>query len=173
MLEDLFGRIRELVVDLTDNLSNEAGAWRPDPEANSIAWLLWHSVRVQDDHIADLAGVEQCWPTWREQFALPFDDWATGYGQSTEEVGQVRVPGELLAGYHADVDALTRHYLDSVDAEELERIVDTRWNPPVTASARLISVVGDLQQHLGQAAYVRGMLRRRDQVWRAPGAADR
>lgn len=172
LLEDLFDRIRELVVDLTDDLSDEAGSWRPDPGANTIAWLLWHSTRVQDDHIADVAGVEQCWPAWRDRFALPFDEWATGYGQSTEEVGQVRVPAELLAGYHADVDQLTRRYLASLTREELERIVDTRWDPPVTAAARLVSVVGDLQQHLGQAAYVRGMVQRRDRAWHTAGAAD-
>ncbi len=173
LLQDLFDRIRELVVDLTDDLGEDAGSWRPDPEANSIAWLLWHSARVQDDHIADLAGSEQCWPAWRDRFALPLDEWATGYGHGAGEVDQVRVSGELLAGYHGDVDQLTRRYLQTVDADELERIVDTRWDPPTTASARLVSVVGDLQQHLGQAAYVRGMLQRRGQAWRTPGAADR
>jgi hypothetical protein len=172
VLADLFDRIRELVVELTDNLTDEEGRFRPDPEANSIAWLLWHSARVQDDHIADLAGVEQRWPAWRERFALPFDDFATGYAQTSDEVGKVRVSGDLLAEYQADVDALTRRYLETLDAEELERIVDTRWDPPVTASARLVSVVGDLQQHLGQAAYVLGMVRRRDQAWHAPGVAD-
>jgi hypothetical protein len=172
LLEDLFDRVRELVVDLTDDLGDEAGSWRPDPEANTIAWLLWHSTRVQDDHVADVAGVEQCWPAWRDRFALPFDEWATGYGQSAEDVGRVRVPAVLLAGYHAEVDQLTRRYLATLTGEELERVVDTRWDPPVTAAARLVSVIGDLQQHLGQAAYVRGMLQRRDRAWHTAGAAD-
>lgn len=173
LLNDLFDRVRELVVDLTDGLDENDGSWRPDPGANSIAWLLWHATRVQDDHVAHLAGVEQRWPSWRERFALPFGDWATGYGQSAEEVGQVRVAGELIAGYHADVDQLTRDYVRGLTAEELDRVVDTRWDPPVTAGVRLVSVIGDLQQHLGQAAYVRGMLQRREQAWHSPGAADR
>lgn len=172
LLVDLFGRIRGLVIELTDNLSDEEGRFRPDPEANSIDWLLWHATRVQDDHIADLAGVEQCWPAWRDRFALPFDDWATGYGQSAAAVGEVKAPAELLAGYHADVDQLTGRYLDALTADELERVVDTRWDPPVTVAVRLVSVVGDLQQHLGQAAYVLGMVRRRDQAWHVPSAAD-
>jgi hypothetical protein len=164
LLDDLFDRIRELVVGLTDNLGDEESRFRPDPGANSIGWLLWHATRIQDDHVAGLAGVDQCWPAWRERFGLPFDAFATGYGQSAEEVGQVRVSGELLAGYHADVHQLTRRYLDGLTTEELERVVDNRWNPPVTASVRLVSVIGDLQQHLGQAAYVRGLAQRHDQA---------
>lgn len=107
--------------------------------------------------MAGLAGVSQAWPDWREKFGLPFSDWATGYGQSAEEVGGVRVSGDLLADYHADVHALTLAFLDRVDAVELERVVDAEWDPPVTASARLVSVLGDTLQHLGQAAYVRGL----------------
>ena len=173
LLRDLFGRIRGLVTDLTDGLSDEVGGYRPDPGANSIAWLIWHATRIQDDHVADLAGVDQVWPAWRDRFALPFHDRATGYGQSAEEVGAVRVPGDLLAGYHADVHALTLRYVDGLTGAELERVVDSRWDPPVTASVRLVSVVGDSEQHLGQAAYVRGLAERRSAPWHASSAADR
>jgi Protein of unknown function (DUF664) len=173
LLIDLFGRIRQLVVELTDDLSDEAGIYRPDPEANSIDWLIWHATRVQDDHVADLAGVAQCWPAWRDRFALPFDEAATGYGQSPADVGLVRVDARLLADYHADVHEMTVRYLRDLRPDELQRVVDTRWDPPVTASVRLVSVIGDLQQHLGQAAYVRGLVQRRDRAWHGPGAADR
>ena len=157
LLVDSFTRVRELVVELTDGLTEEAATFRPGPQANSIGWLSWHLTRIQDDHVAGLAGVEQAWPAWRERFGLPFSDWATGYGQTSEEVAAVRVTGGLLAGYHADVHALTLDYLEPITAEELARVVDTRWKPPVTASVRLVSVLGDVYQHLGQAAYVRGL----------------
>ncbi|HET8915999.1 MAG TPA: DUF664 domain-containing protein, partial [Propionibacteriaceae bacterium] len=132
-----------------------------------------HLSRIQDDHVADLAQVEQAWAEWRERFALPFSKWATGYGQGPKEVAAVRASGDLLGGYHQAVHDLTLRYLDGITAEELDRIVDTRWNPPVTAAVRLVSVIGDTMQHLGQAAYVRGMAERRDSAWRQPGAADR
>lgn len=173
LLSDFFDRVRESVVDLTDGLAEEVATYRPDPAANSIAWLLWHSSRIQDDHIADLAGVEQVWPTWRDRFRLPFGPDATGYGQSADQVAAVRVSGDLLAGYHADVDRLTRRYLDGLTEAELGRVVDTRWKPPVTAGVRIVSVINDLQQHLGQAAYVRGLAARRDQAWQVGSAADR
>ena len=161
LLTDSFARIRKLVETLTEGLTPEVAAFRVDAGANPVGWLLWHLSRVQDDHVAELAGAEQVWPQWRDRFALPYDDFATGYGQSAEDAGAVRVAPELLAGYHADVDALTRRYLTGLTADELARVVDTRWDPPVTAAARLVSVVGDCLQHLGQAAYVRGVAERR------------
>jgi hypothetical protein len=160
LLVDAFGRIRETVVELTDGLTEETATYRPDPDGNTIAWLLWHLTRIQDDHVAGLARVEQAWPSWRERFGLPFSDWATGYGQTSEEVAAVRASAELLAGYHGDVHRLTLDYVEQITSDELDRVVDTRWNPPVTAAVRLVSVLGDTLQHLGQAAYVHGMAER-------------
>lgn len=163
LLVESFTRVRELVVQLTEGLTSDVAEYRPDPDANSIAWLIWHLTRVQDDHIADLAKTEQAWfeQDWYGRFDLPFDISATGYGQSSDEVGQVRVSGNLLDEYHESVQAATMRYLSRVDDAELGRVVDDSWDPPVTASARLVSVLGDCNQHLGQAAYVRGLWDRR------------
>jgi len=158
MLTDSFGRIRSLVVSVTTGLDEEALGHQVGPGANPIGWLVWHLARVQDDHVADAAGVDQVWPSWRERFDLPFDDLATGYGQTAEEVAEIRVGADLLVGYHADVHALTQRYLDTLTPDELERVVDDRWDPPVTVGVRLVSVIGDCLQHLGQAAYVRGLI---------------
>ena len=103
---------------------------------------------------------------------MTFDTWATGYGHGPEEVAAVRVSGDLLGDYHRDVHELTLRYLDRITADELDRIVDTRWDPPVTAAVRLVSVIGDTMQHAGQAAYVRGLANRRDKAWHQPSAAD-
>jgi Protein of unknown function (DUF664) len=173
ILVDAFGRVRELVIDLTDGLTDEIASYRPDPAANSIAWLIWHLSRVQDDHVADVAQVEQVWAEWRERFDLPFGKWTTGYGHGPEEVAAVRVSGELLGQYHGAVHDLTLRYLDGITPAELDRIVDTRWDPPVTAAVRLVSVIGDTMQHLGQAAYVRGLAERRENAWHQPDAANR
>ena len=78
-----------------------------------------------------------------------------------------------LAQYHGAVHDLTLRYLDGITPAELDRIVDTRWDPPVTAAVRLVSVIGDTMQHLGQAAYVRGLAERRDNAWHQPDAANR
>lgn len=161
VLVDAFDRIRDLAADLTDGLTSEVADFRPDPEANSIGWLLWHVARVTDDHVAGLAGVDQVWPRWRGRFDLPLDEGDIGYGQTAAQAATVRVPAELLAGYHAAVHELVARYLADLDVAELERVVDTHWDPPVTASVRLVSVISDALQHLGQAAYVRGLAERR------------
>jgi hypothetical protein len=75
ILADAFGRVRELVIDLTDGLTDDIAIYRPDPEANSIAWLLWHLGRGQDHQVAELAQVEQVWPQWRERFGLAQGPW--------------------------------------------------------------------------------------------------
>lgn len=159
LLRDHFGRIRELVVTQTDGLTPEVADYRPGPDANSIAWLLWHLTRVQDDHVADAAGTEQVWTArgWQERFGLPFPSSDIGFGHSSADVAAVHADARLLADYHGDVHAATLAYVDGLTGDELDRIVDRRWDPPVTVAVRLVSVIGDCLQHLGQAAYVRGL----------------
>lgn len=160
LLRDAFTRLIEHADDLTDGLADEVANYRPTPEANSIAWLLWHSARVQDVQVAHIAGVEQVWTRdgWVDRFGLPLSRDDTGYGHSAAEVGKVRAPGDLLSGYYHAVHQLTLEYVAAVTAAELSRVVDTNWNPPVTASMRLVSIIDDCAQHLGQAAYLRGIV---------------
>ncbi|CAN5679275.1 mycothiol transferase [soil metagenome] len=162
LLIDAFGRIHQLVGSVTDGIDEATLTHRPDPDANTVAWLIWHLTRIQDDHVAGLAGEEQVWTAagWADRFELPFDRSDTGYSHSTEDVGAVRASAELLRGYHEAVNAATERYLATVDDAELERVVDEHWDPPVTASVRLVSVISDCLQHLGQAAYVKGLAER-------------
>lgn len=160
LLADSFTRVADLVTSLTQGLTLEVATYRPDPAANSIAWLLWHLSRVQDDHVAALAGTAQVWPAWRERFGLPFADDEIGYGQDPAEVDRVQVTAELLAGYHADVHQASLRYVRQVTGNALAQVVDDRWDPPVTAAVRLVSVLSDTLQHLGQAAYVAGLAAR-------------
>jgi hypothetical protein len=173
ILVDGFGRVREGVAELTTGLTDETAWWRPDEEANSIAWLLWHLSRVQDDHLAGLAGTAQMWPRFRDEAALPLDPNDTGYGHTAEQVAAVRLSADLLDRYHAGVHAATLGYLDTIDEAELGRIVDRRWDPPVTVAVRLVSVIDDAAKHLGQADYVRGLADRRDAAWNHSEVAER
>jgi uncharacterized damage-inducible protein DinB len=164
LLVDAFSRSHGLVRRVVDGLAEDALTARLDPDANSIAWLIWHLTRVQDDHVAEVAGTEQVWTAggWVDRFGLPFEPDVIGYGQSSAEVGQVRgVSAELLAGYHDAVHAETVSYVHRLRDDDLDRVVDTSWDPPVTLAVRLVSVVSDDLQHVGQAAFVRGVLDRR------------
>jgi uncharacterized damage-inducible protein DinB len=160
LLTDAFTRNREGVHDVVAGLDEDALAWRPGPRANSIAWLVWHLLRVPDDHVADVAGTDQVWTSqgYARRFGLPFDDTATGWRHSSDEVGQVRVGGALLGEYADAVTEATLAFLSTVGTDDLDRVVDTRWDPPVTLGVRLVSVVDDDAKHLGQAEYVKGLL---------------
>ncbi|MFI9363002.1 DUF664 domain-containing protein [Kitasatospora sp. NPDC053057] len=163
LLVDAFGRIRETVADVVDGLTPEQLAFRVQDSANSIAWLVWHLTRVQDDHLADAAGREQVWTAdgWVGRFALPFAASATGYGHRPAQVAKVTATADLLVGYHEAVHARTVDYVRGLDNRSLAKIVDESWQPPVTLGVRLISVISDDLEHVGQAAYVRGLLARR------------
>ena len=163
LLVDAVGRIRGVVHRAVDGLTPEQLAFRLDPEANSIAWLVWHLTRIQDDHVAGVAGAEQVWTShgWVERFGLPFDPRDTGYGHLADDVAAVQVgSGELLVGYHDAVHQQTTRYVGGLRDADLGRIVDRSWDPPVSLGARLVSVIADDLQHAGQAALVRGLLQR-------------
>lgn len=164
LLVDAFGRIVEDFEAAIAGLTPVQLAVRLDAEANSIAWLAWHAARVQDDHVAELAERPQAWTEegFDDRFDLGLDPGDIGYGHSADEVAKVRVHDpQLLIDYLHAVTARTNDYLRGVDAAELERIVDRRWDPPVTVAVRLVSVIDDCMQHAGQARFIRGVVERR------------
>jgi uncharacterized damage-inducible protein DinB len=163
LLADAFERIRDAVHPAVNGLSTEELAFRPDGASNSIAWLVWHLTRIQDDHVAGLSGEAQVWTAqgWADRFGLTLEVDDTGYGHGPDEVGLVSADAALLLDYFEDVHQATQRYVAALTDEELARVIDTSWDPPVTVSIRLVSVVADDLQHVGQAAYIRGMLQSR------------
>jgi hypothetical protein len=161
VLIDAFGRISGIVHRVVEGASAELLGYRVDPEANTIAWLVWHLTRGQDAQIADVAGTRQLWlDEWVDRFALSLPRDSTGYGHSAADVAAVQASPELLLGYHDAVQDATVAYLGGLSGEDLDRVVDTRWDPPVTLGVRLISILGDDWQHAGQAALVQGIAQR-------------
>ncbi len=162
VLVDLFGRVRESVRHVTDGISHAQLVYRPDGDSNSIAWLLWHLTRVEDDHISEIADSEQVWTSqgWAGRFELPLEPSDTGFGHTSAQVVQVDVAPDLLVGYQEMVHDMTLAYIRDVAAPELDRIIDYRWDPPVSVGVRLVSVAADTLQHVGQAGYVLGLAQR-------------
>jgi hypothetical protein len=156
---DTFERIAGVVHRTVEGLDETALAYRPQGTGNPIGWLIWHLARVQDDHIAGIAGQEQVWMDgWARKFDLPFEDAVLGYGQTSDEVSKVRVSVELLTGYFDAVHEATKTYVSTLNPKDYAKVVDTNWNPPVTLGVRLVSIISDDLQHAGQAAYVKGLL---------------
>jgi hypothetical protein len=163
LLIEIYGRIPPLARDAGGGADLTVLTASPTPGANTIAWLVWHSARVQDHHVAELIDADQIWvgDDWARGFGLDPDPSNTGYGHAAADIATVRPERpEVLLEYLDAVDRRTGAFLASVTPVDLDRIVDRRWDPPVTLGVRLVSVADDCLQHLGQAAYARGLLRR-------------
>jgi hypothetical protein len=161
LLLELYGRIPPLARHAVEGLDVDRLTTPPARGANPIAWLVWHLARVQDDHVADLLDAEQIWVggDWARRFGLDPGPWNTGYGHTPDDVAKVRPESpDVLLEYLDAVDARTRTMLEGLTPADLDRIVDRRWDPPVTLGVRLVSIADDSLQHAGQAAYVRGVL---------------
>ncbi len=164
VLIDLFGRVDEHVHEAVDGLSAGDLVVVPEPGSNTIGWLVWHLIRVEDSHVGELLEGDQLWVTgpWAARFGLPPDPENSGYGHAPEEVAAVRPDGpDALLGYYAAVRERTSAFLGGLGPDDLDRIVDRRWDPPVTLGVRLVSIVDDEIQHAGQACYLRGLIDRR------------
>lgn len=162
IIRDGLGRVHELVPAVLEGMDAADLTWRPDPDSNPMGWLVWHLCRVEDGHVSELDGSEQVWTAggWQTRFGLPYPPDSGGFGQTSEQVGQFDVGSELLIGYADAVAEQTGRVLDGLAEADLERIIDRRWDPPVTVAARLVSVVLDTAQHIGQAAYLKGLRER-------------
>jgi hypothetical protein len=161
LLLEIYGRIPALAQDAVAGLTPAQLTERPAPHANPVGWLIWHLARVQDHHIAELVDADQIWAgdEWPPRFGLAPDPSNTGYGHGADEVAAVRPEDtDALLGYLDAVDLRTRDLLTRLTPDDLDRIVDRRWKPPVTMGVRLVSVADDCLQHAGQAAYLRGLL---------------
>jgi hypothetical protein len=159
LLLDAFGRIREAVAGTLDGVDDESLVRRPAGSGNPIAWLIWHLSRVEDAQLASAAGLEQVWTSrgFVGRFSLPLPERDTGYGHSTGEVDAVRAPPQLLLEYYDAVHRQTVAFVKTLGDEDFHRVVDNRWDPPVTLGVRLVSTIADCLQHVGQAAYAKGL----------------
>ena len=164
LLIELYGRITEHVDEVLDGIDPDLLGVSPVPGTNPIGWLVWHLTRVQDHHVSELLDTEQIWITgdWAKEFGVPADPHNLGYGHDAAEVAAIKPRSiEVLRDYYAAVASRTRPLLEGATAADLDRIVDERWDPPVTLGVRLVSIADDDIMHAGQAAYLRGLLERR------------
>jgi uncharacterized damage-inducible protein DinB len=158
---ELFGRIPELATRAVDGLTPEQLVTQFEADTNPIGWLVWHLTRVQDHHVAELLEEPQLWETgdWPSRFGLDADPQNIGYGHKPADVAKVRPDSaDVLVEYCDAVHTRTEQFLGALSAKALDRVVDDRWDPPVTLGVRLVSVADDGLQHAGQAAYLRGLL---------------
>ncbi len=163
LLLDLLSRVRDTAHTVLEDTPEDQLGTPPAPGTNTIAWLVWHIGRGLDAQVAGALGRDAVWETggWRERFALPLPADAHGYSMSFDEVLSVQASTEHLRGYLDAACAAAEEALRGITDDDLDRVVDEHWDPPVTLAVRLVSIVNDCTQHAGQAAYASGILSRR------------
>jgi len=162
LILDGYERVLEILELSLNGLTRDDLNQQPNPDCNSMGWLAWHLTRVQDDHMADLIGEEQLWikDGWHARFDRPADGKDMGWGHTPEQVAAFRSPdAEILLEYHRAVLERTRRYITAVSEAELARELNEPWFQPLpTVGVRIVSVLSDDLQHVGQVSYVRGLL---------------
>ncbi len=174
ILAEAYRRVNATVHQAAAELDGAGLAFQPEPGANSIAWLVWHLSRIQDDHISEIAGARQAWadPSWARRTGIYRDAMTKGQGDRPAEVAAVRPPGpDGLLAYHDTVMERTFSYLAGAADNDLDRIIDTSYTPPVSVGVRIVSVLNDNIQHAGQALYLRGILDRMRIAGQPPSGA--
>ena len=164
LLEEHLSRVHDHVHGIVEGMTAEELRAVAEPGTNPVGWLLWHLTRVQDAHVAELVERPQVWEGGEHaaRFGLAPDPSNSGYGHSPDDVAAVRPDGPAaVTAYYDAVEAVTLELVRGLTPADLDRVVDERWDPPVTLGVRLVSILDDDTQHAGQAAYVKGLLARR------------
>lgn len=141
-----------------DGLSPAEMAWQPAPDANSIGWMLWHMVRVEDMWIQFFAQFQpELWESagWHEKFGLPTRD--NGFGHTADQVNNFPpLDWPEFLRYRTAVRAATLAYLNTLTPADLATVPRER-RPEMSLGAMFRQIIGELYQHTGQIAYLRGL----------------
>ncbi len=159
VLIEAAGRIPSAAQQALTGIDSQALHAQPDGRGNSIAWLVWHAARQLDAQLAALSERDQVWSRdgWAQRLGIDRGPNEIGFGDSVADVAALRVNDpSVLAAY---LDAAVAELVDYLaTSPEWDDVIDTRWDPPVTRGVRLVSIIDDAVAHLGQAAYVRGLV---------------
>jgi hypothetical protein len=171
LIVDGYDRLPELMEEVLAGVRTDDLDWPPRPGCNPLGWTVWHLTRVQDSQIADLMGEADLWTRdgWHEKFGRPPDHEDSGYGHTPAQVRAFRSPSaKVQLDYLRAVTARTKQYLASLSPSDLDRELDEPWYKPLpTVGVRIVSILADCHQHAGEASYIRGLLKARDQGSRA------
>ena len=157
---DALGRIQNTIRRVLDGMTPDQLYYRPAENSNSTAWVIWHLTRVQDHHISDMGGLEQLWTSdgWHARFGMEADVKNTGTGHTPGDVAKIRPDAETLQSYYDAVYERTKTVLSSLTSEDMDRELDEpQYNPLPTVGVRCASIISDNTQHVGQAAYIKGL----------------
>ena len=113
-----------LVEGLLTSLPEAQLRGRPHPGVNTIAWLLWHSARIEDLAVNRfLADSPQVLDEWRDRLGVARVDVGTGMTDAEVDELSTRIDLTALRGYWDAVTARTLGLTGSLRSSELEAVV--------------------------------------------------
>ncbi|MFC2068172.1 DinB family protein [Chloroflexota bacterium] len=157
---DIYERISQVTEKALDGLDIGDLNEQPNPECNSMGWLTWHLTRVQDLAISGLTGEEQIWikNKWYKIYNRPDDPRDFGLRHSPEDLAAFISPDvKIHMAYHHLVLEQTKRYISNLSESDLDKKIDHPVYP--TVGAYVVGIISDNLQHVGQIAYVRGLLK--------------
>ena len=145
--------------DARSGQSSEQLHFAPDGESHSVAWVLWHTARVEDLLVQGaFQGKRQIWAEGggAAQTGLPAK--AFGTGQPTDEAKQLQI-GDLDAFWqYADaVFAATDAFLGGLSDTDLEREVKVGERTETLGESITLHLVTHENGHRGEVNLIRGM----------------
>ena len=143
-------------------LTREELDWQPKPNCNSIGWITWHLSRFLDWGSSFFSGEEQLWikDGWFGRFDRPADLADTGGRNTPEQVAAFKSPDtDTLIDYYRAALEKFKLFLNTVSSSDLDKEYDDNWSQVYpTLGSRINAAVRETLQHLGQIAYIRGLL---------------
>ncbi len=143
-----------------DGLTPDEIRWQPEPGSNHIAWLVWHMARVEDSWVSFISRDDEVWTSegWPGRLGIAEDEPIAN--QSADEAAALpEVAMENLLAYYDAVRTRTLSHLDRMTATDLTRVYE-EIGPNGQNGAWVIGhILVEESQHLGQVAYIRGMIR--------------
>jgi len=166
LISDQFDRIERELALIFEGLTAEDLDRQPTPDCNSIGWLVWHLTRSLDRNMSELMDKEQLWISdkWHARFNRSSDPGDTGYKHTSEQVRSFVSPGSYISmGYlRAILNRIQGYIENNLNESDLDR---TTLSPTLQNTASVMSrLSGEVRHafmHIGQADYVRGLLKQR------------
>jgi hypothetical protein len=161
---DSFLKQEKELEKVVEGLTEDDLSRQPAPDCNSIGWLVWHVIRSVDRNMSPVIGDEQLWLSakWHARFGREPDPGETGYGHTAEQAKMFRSPdANTVVEYSKAIMAKSADYFNrKLTDSDLAREV---YNPTLkitrTVEETIVAEIWHSMHHLGQAAYVRGLLK--------------
>ncbi|MCZ6539289.1 MAG: DinB family protein [Chloroflexi bacterium] len=157
-LNEYYGKLKQSVEGLTP----EELLWQPAPESNHILWTVWHMARVSDRWAnSTMLGGEELWARdgWAERLGMPVERY--GRGETPEQVRDfppvdIGLVFEYFDAAHASLLAM----IDGLEEADLDRDVYAAYRDESLNIGWILGhILAEESQHLGQVAYIRGMIK--------------